>query len=323
MPFEIYPWQIREKGGEVFKDKAKTWFCFSFFDPFVENLTLKYLWKNHLSLGECRNIYGQDVTPDWLETNLCTQDLFGGERSFIIWQTDQMPKASVEYFIKEILNRLSGETTLYLSCSKKSLLAQKLEKIKEMVSVRIETPKFWDHHKYFDFLSKEFGVTLEKTARDFLLEVLPLSSAEIIPVLKFLRDFFGTSSVLSLEQVRTGVSSIYVDKFQAASCLGSKNFSDFYNTLLKLNGDFDELRQQLSFFQGHLLKFLDAEDFAGKGYLSKYDRQILEHSELWSAVEIYAFLDQLSKLEILAKSKNSGVWDSIRTHYLSHKNSIY
>ena len=312
MIFELMPWEVFQREKEIFSYKCNS-ICLLFFDSYIEQLVTKYIWKKSLDMDLLSHIYGEDVTTKWMNENTRELNLFSSYSNFVIWQSDRISKDAVDIFLED---RVTECDFRFIFCSsKQGSLHKKIESEKSIVYVKIMSPKHWEWEKYLDFLSFVLGISLERDARDHLLELVPSTSSDFITTIKYLRDIYGMGQKINLEQVQESISSIYVNKFDLVKMLGNKDFRSYYRILLSLKGDFQNLRENLSFSSNYLVKFIDVADLSKKSYLSKYDRDILSQSVAWKRDEIDKFTTLFNRLEIMSKSGQDLVWQEIGVLY--------
>src|SRR3990167_1791273 len=67
-------------------------------DPYTAKIAKDILDKNF----ELRVLTASEVTPEWIEDNLCSLSLFGGSESYYIPQADDLPKATQEHFLERV-----------------------------------------------------------------------------------------------------------------------------------------------------------------------------------------------------------------------------
>lgn len=278
-------------------------------DPYTAKIAKDILDKKF----ELRVMAASEVTPEWIEENLCSLSLFGGSESYYIPQADDFSKSTQEYF----LERFKDFNSQYfvLSFLKDTPFRKKISS-QEGKHFVIEVPKFWEMDKFIDFLADHYEVRLSYEAKQFFLEIIPHDPASFHVALNIVKLNFSQQTEISLEDLKTVLIQGRLDQFSLASLFSRKEKVKFYEKLLKADADFDALRQFFSFLQGHLIKLSDPKVLEKKLRPSKYDKEIISLAKMWKLEELQKEIRFFSQLEILSKEKNPNLFQQMRLNYL-------
>lgn len=302
-------WDFFKNHPTIVGTQTSGLYSFSFPDPYTAKIAKDILDKNF----ELRVMAASEVTPEWIEENLCSLSLFGGRESYYIPQADDFSKATQEYFIE----RFKDFNTQYfiLSFLKDNQFRKKITGLAGKHFI-VEAPKFWEMDKFIDFLADHYEVRLSYEAKQFFLEIISHEPASFHVALNIVKLNFSHQSEISLEDLKTVLVQGRLDQFSLASLFSRKEKVKFFEKLLKAEADYDTLRQFFSFLQGHLIKLADPKLLEKKPRPSKYDKEIISLSKLWKLEELQKEIRFFSQLEILSKEKNPSLFQQIRMNYL-------
>lgn len=304
------PWDFLKHHPTVIDKTTKGLTVVYCTDPFVERILRNKIdfkkWEDQSALI----VSGMDISVSWIEDNLQSLSLFGGDQPICVLQGASL-SAPVKRFLVEneisdgsrnIVFFMNGEKKFFNEWEKKSSSGTFLE---------VSEPKFWEYGKLLTYFADEMSMRLPRDVHSYLSEAVPHKSGEIINTLKTIRLSFGTGPY-KIQDIKSIIPSTRLDQFRLASLIGGKNYIEFYKELEKLNLDQDEQIGFYKFLQGHLLKLMDTSYIAKKPRASKYDKEIEAHSKLWNRTELQKAIRNFSKLEIEAKSKNPYIKEKIR-----------
>lgn len=302
-------WDFFKNHPKILDGKNTGLYSFFFPDPYTSKIAKDILDKHQ----PLRVMAATEVTPEWLEENLCTLSLFGGNESYYIPQAEDLPKASQEY----IIERYGDFSSQYfiLCFLKDSAFRKKITALNGK-HLTIEAPKFWEMDKFFDFLADYYQVRLAYEAKQFFLEIIAHEPSSFHVALNIVKLNFSHQSEVSLDDLKTVLEQGRLDQFSLASLFSRKEKVKFFEKLLKADPDFDTLRQFFSFLQGHLIKLADPRLLEKKPRPSKYDKEIIGHSKLWKIEELQKEIRFFANLEILSKEKNPSLFQELRVNYL-------
>lgn len=107
-----------------------------------------------------------------------------------------------------------------------------------------------------------------------------------------------------------------LDQFAMASLFTRKKFTDFYDRLVILEGDFDKMRGFFNFMQSHLVKLADTSYLAAKPRLTQYDKDLQSTAKLWKSDEITREIERFNQWEVQSKKKDNFLWNELRQTHL-------
>lgn len=302
-------WDFFKNHPKILDVKHTGLYSFFFPDPYTAKIAKDILDK-HQNL---RVIAASEVTPEWLEENLCTLSLFGGSESYYIPQAEDLSKAAQEHILERYVD---FNTQYFILCFlKDSAFRKKITSLNGKHLV-IEAPKFWEMDKFFDFLADYYEVRLAYEAKQFFLEIITHDPSSFHVALNIVKLNFSHQSEVSLDDLKSVLEQGRLDQFALASLFSRKEKVKFFEKLLKADPDFDTLRQFFSFLQGHLIKLADPRLLEKKPRPSKYDKEIIGLSKLWKTDELKNEIRFFASLEILSKEKNQVLFQQLRSYYL-------
>jgi hypothetical protein len=295
------PWGFFEKFPQGNGPGLYGSYCY---DPYLDRL-IQNKWSSHIkNMGLNHHIIlGNEVTIDWIDENLATLDLFGGQDSYMVLNGEDIPVSVQE----KILELDLGDKFLFISFSKSGKFFQKLCK-GEGVFHTMEAPKFWETDKLIDFLSRELGTPLTPQIKNYLLKNITPEVGSFINALKLISIHFGGKKVV-LEGLREIIPPTKMDIFQLASLFGNKNKKEFFHKLLALEISQKEWLSFFNFMIGHLLKLSGNPNGS-----SKYEKELARQKSLWSITEINNEIKLFGDLQIEAKGGN--LKEKLRLAYL-------
>lgn len=316
MPFDLNPWEIRDKSNQIFSEVKKI-YSFSFFDPFIERLALKVAWKSNFPLSGMINVWGDELDIDWVNSNLLNSGFFSIDDSYFVWNSEKISKHVTE-FIRDNISSISVPKLVFSAAGGKNSFHDFSKKSPDIISVSVKRPSPWTWIKYVRFLEREIGVKMDDSAREYILESAQQNSGDIIPLLKMVKSLQQERALekVTKNDIDNLTASRVVDKFKLVSFLGNKDFIEFYKQLLDSFDDINQLRELLRFAQSYLLKIVDPSYVEDKGTVSSFDREILTVAPSWELAMLDLELKHISMLEIMSKSNQYRVWEEIRLRYL-------
>ncbi|RLA61916.1 MAG: hypothetical protein DRQ88_09905 [Epsilonproteobacteria bacterium] len=295
------PWSFFENFPPGKKPGLYGTYCF---DPYLERLIQKK-WSSHIKgMGLNHHvILGNEATSDWIDENLISLDLFGGQDSYMILNGEDIPTSAQE----KILELDLSEKFLFISFSKSGKFFLKCCK-GEGQFFTMEMPKFWESDKLLDFLARELGGPLNSSIKNYILTNITHEVGSFINALKLISIHFGSKQI-SLEELKEIIPPSRMDIFQLASLFGNKNKQEFFHKLIALEVSQKEWISFFNFMIGHLFKLTG--DSKGN---SQYERDLAKQRNLWSIDEINNEIKLFGELQIEAKGGN--LKEKLRLAYL-------
>lgn len=274
------------------------------YDPYLERL-IQNKWSSHIKNMGLNNhvILGNEVTADWIDENLNSLDLFGGQDSYMILNGEDISTSAGE----KLLELGPIEKFLFISFSKSGKLFLKLCK-SEGQFFTMEAPKFWENDKLLDFLSKELGTSLTPPIKNYILTNITHEVGSFINALKLISIHFGGKNI-ALEDLKEIIPPSRMDIFALASLYGDKKKKDFFHKLLNLEVSQKEWLSFFNFMIGHLFKLTG--DLKGN---SKYERELARQKSLWTLSDINNEIKLFGELQKEVKGGN--LKEKLRLAYL-------
>lgn len=253
-----------------------------------------------------------ELSRDWIDEEFQTLSLFGGADCFFIHQAQDL-KA-------DILDQLSSlglsDRFIILCYEADGVSWKKLIKDAVVATLVIEPPRFWEISKLLDFVANYLRLPLSYAAKAWILDALENNLSVFYNTATVLKLNFPESKEISLNEVKSLFTLDKLDQFALASLFARKKFSDFYDRLVMLEGDFNKMRGFFNFMQGHLTKLADTSYLAQKPRLTQYDKDLQSTSKLWTTDEIIIEIQRFNQWEIQSKSKDSFLWNDLRHIHL-------
>ncbi|MFZ4712431.1 MAG: hypothetical protein ACOYL6_01850 [Bacteriovoracaceae bacterium] len=283
-------------------------YSFSFPDPYVQRVVHEKIQE----ILPVRTLSASLVTADWLNDNLCTLSFFGENENFLISSAEDLSKEAQEFFFDNVPDLASRHLIFFFN--KEAPYRKKLISVGG-VHMNITPPKFWEMDKFLDFLGSHYKVRLAYDAKQFFLETIENSTSSFHVAMNILSLNFPGKKDLSVEDLKSVLEQSRLDQFYLANLYSRKEKNKFYQKLMQVEADFEVLRQFFSFLQGHLIKLADTKVIEKKNALTKYDKEIISMSKLWTPAELMVSVQEFSKLEILCKSRSDLLFQNIRSKF--------
>lgn len=296
----FFPWEFSQNFPELIISNEPGLYGFSCYDPYLERIFMGSLPKN--IQGGFKVLSGSEVTRTWLENNLKTLDLFAENQSYKVLMASEMNPEAEDFLLNEKIDW--DQRFFILSFIGESKFFDKLKKKKELRTLKVKAPRFWEAGKLLKFLCEQTGVLLTYEVQNYILEAVENEPGELLAALKRLALLGKDPKRLSLGEVKNELSQERLDQFELAKVWGEKKEAEFYKSLLNVSSDFESMRFFFNFMQGHTLKMIDPSYMRTKDRLSKYDRQIESHAKLWQRDDLKSALRDFAEFEILAKSRS-------------------
>ena len=291
------PWDFLKNNGALFESGLQK-LTLQFDDPVIEKLILDILLEK--TKEEFTKVFPDEVTNEWIENNILGLDLFGGNEFFLFYFVNKIP-SNIFKDLLEALDQTNKKAYFFYSGTDKNLT--KNLKTHKVESFYISSPPFWDNDKLLSFVGKVLNINLSYDLQSYILEVIENDSMSFYTALNTLKLNFKNKDI-NLSMAKDVLESNKVDQFKAAELLGSKKLKGLYLYLAQFAGEFGAIENLLRFLESHLFKLYDNSYIEKKSRPTKYDRQIMTHSKLWTKDEIVELLNIFSNYLILAKKKD-------------------
>lgn len=279
----------------------------STFDPICLKIT-----KDHLVAGADGRIIhhklASEVTKGWIEEEFQTLSLFGGSESFFIHQAQEL-----KLELLEIISKLDlSDRFLILSFESENANWKKFIKFEKVNTLIVEAPRFWELGKLLDFVCTHLKVPLSYDSKAWLLESMENDLGTFYNCCHLVKLNHPDDREITVDQVKNLFVTEKLDQFALASLYARKRFSEFFEKIVTLEGDFDKMRGFFNFMQSHLIKMADVSYLAKKDRLSQYDKDLQGTSKLWKTPDLMREIDRFNDWEIKCKRKNQLLWNEIR-----------
>lgn len=305
-------WNIREESCP-FYDETGVVALFTP-DPYIEKLILQRRKKR--TGGGAVLLLGDEVTIEWLENNLDTLSLFGGDEHYLILDAQKMIP-SVNSALLEGRFDLSDKKIL-LCFSSKNDFFKKISKDSQWACYDIEAPPFWKDGELLTYICEENRVRLSVEAHQFILQAVPGTIGDFSTLAGQLYLNFAEKEEIARSDVESILSAYKVDQFRLAALLSQKKRVEFLKELLSLPLGFEEMEELFRMIQFHFLKIIDPSYMRQKKKLSKYDREIEQYSRMWKPEELERVLLYFKDLELAARSRDLSIKNRLREALLAN-----
>jgi hypothetical protein len=221
-----------------------------------DDVSLKIVKENilrHFSKEKIIYKIANEIKKDWIQDEFETISMFKDSESFFIHQSDDFSRD----FIDLIGNIKISSRLVILSFQKKQATWKKLHQDSKIVTLSIETPKFWESNKALDFFCRYFSLQISYDAKSWMIEIFGNDLASFYNACFLLKINHPLPENLSLTHVQKHFVNERVDHFLMASLFSRKKMLDYYEKIILVQNDFEKLRSFFSFMQSHLLKVLD------------------------------------------------------------------
>lgn len=317
MRSEWLPWDFMRNHTNVVEINKYGLYNINFFDPYIEKLILNKLYGYENHNGQWISYRGKEITIDWIEKVMLSNDLFGASSHIIIYQAENIPENSKSLLMKN--SSIINNRYVVLSSVDKRKSWYKLGNNEEIINYNITEPKFWEKSKLIDFLLENISLSINFRVKDYLLQSLPLEVKDIVNAINLIKINNINNSSSSLNEIRKLLGPSFINNFEMAGIYSNKNQQKFYRVLLDSfnKTGFQELEELFRFMQGHLFRMLDTSYIDKKNRPSKYDKEIILYTKMWSSKEIKKSMRAFGQMQILAKKKSKLLLDYLRCEYLS------
>lgn len=281
------------------------------FDPLCLKMMKDYLHKG----TEGRVVHhklASEVNKNWIEEEFQTLSLFGGADCFFIHQAQDL-KADM----LELLGKLElSDRFLILSYENELTGWKKLIKDNLIPTLVVEAPRFWELNKLLDFTANYLRLPLSYEAKAWILDALENNLSVFYNTCTVLKLNFPDSREVTVNDVKSLFTLDKLDQFAMASLFTRKKFTDFYDRLVILEGDFDKMRGFFNFMQSHLIKLADTSYLANKPRLTQYDKDLQSTAKLWKSDELTKEIERFNQWEVQSKKKDNFLWNELRQTHL-------
>ncbi len=261
--------------------------------------------EKYFSDGKLNVLMGKEISKTWWEDNFLSLGLFGNQESYLIHQAQDLNSDIQELLLVPEQLILEGRHVI-LNFSKENAFYKKLMKLQSPLveSIQIQAPAFWEENELLNFLCEHMKVFLSFQAKEKFREMVPFQLDTYFQVLSQIKINFTDKVNITDQDILPFFTEAKVDHFELANLFGTKKLNLFYRKLVEQMEKGADLISALYFIQSHLVKMYDPSYLDEKSKLTKYDKQVIAHANIWSKAEIARGLNYMSKLLIKAKSKD-------------------
>lgn len=306
-------WDFFKANPKSVSPDRKGIYAVSCFDPIIMKLFRDQIPKKYFEDEKINVLLGKELTSSWIEENLKTLGLFGNSESYLVHFADEIPKDAQELLLEEDL--ILDERYLILSFSGSSDFFKALAQKDSVNGVEIQAPMFWENRELLEFFSNQTGTYLDYQASQKLQDSVEATCSNYLSILEQLKINFGSESI-TVEKLDEILSKEKLDQFLLAELFSTRKFTNFYRGLLEVNVDNVSLLRFFAFMQKHMGKICDPSYLDSKKKLSKYDRQILSCSKIWTKPQALRSIEYFKDLEVEAKLNKPFLTQKIRRDYL-------
>lgn len=306
---KILPWDFVSKFPTTIANTAHGINAFLIDEPYLERVVLDQLPKKEIKFS----LYsGTEITRDFIEEQFVNLSLFGGNDPLLIINAEGIPAASLELLVQLEIDW--SERLLVLCFSKSSKAILEFLKNKKVAAFELESPRFWEGAKLWQFCQRSRGMNLDGVTARFALENLEHNFESFYWLLDTIKINFPDGKVDS-KLLQELVTKERWDFFQLTDSFHHSP-KVFFDEILKKEIDFEWVRALAAFMQTHITKILFPLELQTKEKLTKYDQTILEMSEKLDRNMMKYFLGFFSEIEVMAKSSDANLVNRFRLETL-------
>ena len=310
-----FPWDFYKSNPTTIDINKKGLYGIQFCDEFISHILMERLPKELTESDDFFKVNAAELTPDWFEEKFQTMSLFSQNESYFVIEAQNLP-AKTKKWLEENPLKLEDQFLIFSFPSSSKIFDSFSKKI-EGEFIKIDPPRFWESLMHLEFICNHFSLNLPMDVKNYLIQSLENTSYEFFQAANLLGLYFPGGSNIKLEYVQRLIRPNKLDHFSLASLFGAKKRSQFFKLITQSELEFDQMRGLFYFMQNHLFKLMDPSYCEGKNRLSKYDREILSQSKIWSNAELQKEMHTFGELELDAKSKNPLLKNRLRLEYLS------
>jgi hypothetical protein len=310
MYFNDYPWDLVKKMPELGASTGNNFYAIAVTGPFLSNFFIKLLldsFPNDSTNKSWKIKPSKELNLPWLQENLFSFDLFGEQKPILITSADEIPSSFHDFFLT--LDQSQLATKLVLSFDHETSLFKKLTQQSQTQSLLIKDTPFWEMKKLFLFLCEQKKVKLSSHAIEFLLSHINHSVDDFFTVIEKIEQNFYlqvlNGTLIEKEDLKTSIEFSKFDLFELAEDFNRQRLMIFFQKIIALNLDNDELSKLSSFMLAHIFKLMDPSVVQEKKKLSQYDKALLESAKQWKSESLIAYADFFSEIEIIVRAKGN------------------
>ena len=288
----LMPWNFFEKENLINEGLNSI----SLFDP--------YLWSFvHTQMAnkperKWKSIFASELSVDDLESSLNNLNLFEMDNFVLVHEAEKLSKGLQEWIVEN--NKMfSGKTYVFIFQSKPVWRKKWFDNGNHLT---IDAPKFWQQTETLSLLCKLLKIQMNQAAMRVFIERVPFSWGEYVQSLQDLCE--NEAAKIEEKDIKEFFHGQKLDKFLLANLIGHKRMKEFWNNLLDLKLNNEELRDVFIFIHAHLFKMINKEEIESKTKTNKYEKEILNAAKKWSKKELLEMLKKVNEWELRLKSQD-------------------
>jgi hypothetical protein len=306
---KMLPWDFIQKYPKTIDQDKFGIYTFLIDQPYLERVILDRLPRKELNFS----LYtGTEVSRDFIEEHFINLSFFGANDPILVMNAENIPSNALEFLLENEIDWDQRLLVLFFTKSNKYFLP--FAKSNKVIATELELPRFWEGAKLWQFCQKAREINLDGTVTRFALENLEHNFDSFFGLIDTIKLNFP-NGIVNLKILQDLVARERWDFFELID-LFHRSPKQLFELILKKEMDYEWMRAFSVFMQGHLVKILFPDDLKNKGKLSKYDQTVLDMSNKLSRDVVKYYMRFFSELEILSKSSNPFLIDSLRLEAL-------
>lgn len=308
------PWEyLLEQKSVIDLDKMGVHAIYCW-DSFIEKILIYHIKSNLKKRNGpiLKTLIGQELSKSWIEDNLNTLSLFGGDESYLVINADEMNQEAQETLIN-LSSNIDNRYVLLFFNKKTNAILSEVENV-----LIFDRPPFWEERRLLDFISSEMRLTLAPDLLNYIFETVGAEVSSYVVALNLIRLNLASGQKIDRARLQELLTVSKLDQFVLIEYLNQKDWLNFYSYLMQTPIDGSEGAKLFSFIVGHLLKLRDPSYVTKKKRPSKYDLRIEQISRAWSEDEIDKLIRIFGELATISRSGAEVLNKKIRLLYLEH-----
>jgi len=286
-------WDFFKSNTESISLDQKGFYSFYSADPIFIKFFIDQIPKSEFENKKLNILIGDELKSSWIDDNLQSLGLFGNADSYLVHYSEKITKDIQDKILNDDL--IVDERFFIFIFQQQNDFYKDLVKSKKIQSIELSPVMFWENKELLEFLSSKLKVYLSYEASQIIIDSVEASGENYFNLLNQLKLNFDGETI-DKDKLLQILSKEKVDIFEFSSLFSSKKFHAFYE-LCDERLDSKSSYGMIGFMQSHLIKMLDTSYLDNKKKLSKYDRQILADSKLWSKEHLIKAINYFKNLE--------------------------
>ncbi|HLE10475.1 MAG: hypothetical protein A2504_16180 [Bdellovibrionales bacterium RIFOXYD12_FULL_39_22] len=305
------PWDFKREHDSVLSTNGDKFYAIKSADCYVEKFVIDRVKKHHSDISWVMTT-GSQLTVSWLEEQLLEFNFFKGNDGHIVLGSELISSAVKDFFLANA-KKLDNYVVLFFQKSTKGF--------EELVKgsgtfFSIEAPNFWEWSRYLSYLLAEMEVSLSAEIRNYIVSNVPNTPDDTIRAINATKEL--DKEKISPEELKELLGGNRLDVFAMASLWTQKKRGAFYQKIIDGGLDEEQVKTLFAFMQGHLIRLSDPSYLEKKSSLSKYDREISQMSQQWTAQEVAKDLRIFADGYLKIRNGQSEHWRIIKNLYVEN-----